>query len=251
MIAGMASLGVVGIAVHNGARVATLRRHGPARGGVRRHEALVGEGIGAPQRLLVLGDSAADGFALADPQDAFPFQVAMRVASVLGRPVEVSSVAENGATTAVVLRDQIPELARRGAEVVVLSVGVNDAAARHRPDRVHDDTDAMLRAARAAAPDARIVLLTCPDLSTAPRLPRPLRDLLGWSCRRVARAQVQAAAALGVPAAVVDGHVEARLYGADGFHPGPSGQAAMAELTVAALLPPMTRGRADPAGGRR
>ena len=235
LAAGLA-LGLLGVGTHNAVRIARLRREGPVAGGGRSHDAVLGEGLGDEVRLLVLGDSAADGFGIPDAEAAFPFQVATRLATAIGRRVRVASVAENGATTADLTAQQIPVLHRRGADVVVLAVGVNDAVKRHRPRQVRQETHDLLRAATAAAPDAHLVLLTCPDLGTAPRIPRPLRDLLGWSCRRVAKAQVRAATELGVAVATVDGRVDASMYGEDGFHPGPGGQAGMAELTVAALV---------------
>lgn len=233
-----AGLGLLGVAVHNATRVARLRRDGPAEGGERTHDAVVGEGLGEELRVLILGDSAADGFGITDAQLAFPRQVAVRLAAATGRRVRVASVAENGATTATLTRDQLPVLRRRGGDVdvVVLSVGVNDAVARHAPRQVRTETGALLDAARAAVPDADLVLVTCPDLGTAPRIPRPLRDLLGWSCRRVARAQLRAARDAGVAVAEIDGRVDASMYGVDGFHPGPLGQAGMADLVVAALF---------------
>ncbi len=170
----------------------------------------------------------------------------MRLAAATGRRVRVASVAENGATTATLTRDQLPVLrAARHVDVVVLSVGVNDAVARHAPRQVREETLALLEGARAAAPDADLVLVTCPDLGAAPRIPRPLRDLLGWSCRRVARAQLRAAREAGVPVAEIDGRVDASMYGSDGFHPGPLGQAGMADLVVEALVVTEPRGGAS------
>lgn len=236
-------LALVGVGAHNLVRVRALRRHAPAVAGARTHDATVGPRTGDALRLLVLGDSAADGFGIADAREAFPFRVASRLSEALDRRVEVASVAVSGAATADLLATQVPAVRAHAPDVLVLSVGVNDAVRRSPPASVRARTAALLDAVRAAAPAATTVLVTCPDLRTAPGIPRPLRDLLGWSCRRVARAQHAAASARGVPVAPLPARVDPTVYAADGFHPGPAGQDGMAAVAVAALLAAAPRSR--------
>jgi hypothetical protein len=78
----------------------------------------------------------------------------------------------------------------------------------------------MVRAIRAVAPDARIVLVGAPDLRHAPALPQPLRRLVGWLTGRVGRAQAGWLAEHGVD--VVEIGTPASDFGPDGFHPGPT-----------------------------
>lgn len=233
--AALAGAAATGVAAHNALRIRRVRRDAVA--GDRDHAATVGEGLGDALSLVVCGDSAADGFGIADAREAFPFQTASALAHATGRRVRVSALAVNGARTADVTTTQVPRLRALDPDVVVVSIGVNDAVARRAPKEVRADTVALLDAVASAVPDAQVVLVTCPDLGVAPGIPRPLRDLLGWSCRRVATAQQTVANRAGIAVAPLDVPGESHLFGDDGFHPGPPAQALMAHAAVAALLP--------------
>ncbi len=189
-----------------------------------------------PRYLVMLGDSAAAGHGLTDPEQAVPRRVARAVVAVDGRATAVRSVAVDGATTADVLTTQVE--AARGAEVVLIGVGANDALdARRTGGELTEATHQLLTAVRAvAAPDAHVVLHTCPDLSAAPGLPAVLRPAVGWRCRRTAQLQAAVAALHGVP--VIDlprGKLPREVFGTDGFHPGTEGHARMTERLVGLL----------------
>jgi lysophospholipase L1-like esterase len=202
--------------------------------------------VGLPARtVVVIGDSAAAGHGLPDADAALPRQVGRRLAARTGCAVEVVSLAVDGATTADVHADQVPRIPP-AAEVVVVGVGVNDAVRGRSPGRVQAATGRLLTAVRERAPEAVVVLLTCPDLAGAPGLPEVLRPVLGRSCRRVAAAQRAVAARLAVAVAPADGHLPAAAFGPDGFHPGPLGVAVLADRVDAAL-----RGRAATLRGGR
>jgi lysophospholipase L1-like esterase len=191
-------------------------------------------GRGDPLHLVVLGDSAAAGHGLPDADAGLARQVGRRLNARTGRPVRLTSEAVDGATTEDVLVTQVPALPRE-ADVVVVGVGVNDAVRGRRPAVVEAVTRRLLTAVREAAPRAAVVLLTCPDLASAPGLPRILRPALGGSCRRVAAAQRAAAAGSGVAIAGADGHLPAAAFGPDGFHPGTRGVAVLADRVDLAL----------------
>jgi lysophospholipase L1-like esterase len=189
-----------------------------------------------PRWLAVLGDSAAAGHDLGDPELAIARRVGRAMVAADGRATAVRSVAVDGATTADVLETQVDAAA--DAEVVLLGVGVNDAL---RPDRPHgevaDTTHRLLTAiAEVAAPGARILFLTCPDLSAAPGLPRVLRPLVGWRCRQIATAQAAVAAMHRV--ATIDvprSRLAPGMFGPDGFHPGALGHERLAARAAGLL----------------
>lgn len=186
-----------------------------------------------PRYLVMLGDSAAAGHGLDGADEAVPRRVARALVAADGRATAVRSVAVDGATTDDVLRTQVQ--AARGADVVLLGVGANDAFKAHRSlSEVADTTHCLLTAVReVAAPEARIVFHTCPDLSTAPGLPRVLRPVVGWRCRRIAEAQHAVATMHGVPVADLPRErLSHEVFGADRFHPGPVGHARLAERVV-------------------
>lgn len=221
--------------VYDARRIVSVRRGARSGPPVLDHTALVGEGLAEPLDLVVLGDSAAAGYGNADPREAFPFQVGARLADALAARVRIDALARSGATTRDVTMEQLPELAGRHADVVVVGVGVNDALGKRRSRTVRAETAAMLAALARTAPQATIALVGCPDLSTAPALPWPLDRLIGWRCRRVRTGQAAAAAAAGVAFAVYPRPPEPDMFGPDGLHPGPAGQRAAADMVVAVL----------------
>ncbi len=130
------------------------------------------------------------------------------------------------------LAEQLPAAA--GADLVVLGIGVNDAIKRTPRSELREQLRELLVTLRAiAARRGAVVLLGCPDLSAAPGVPLPLRPLLGWRCRAVARVQAEVAAALAVPLVPADrGLLRPEVFGPDGFHPGVVGH----ELLAAEVL---------------
>ncbi len=227
---------LAGMSLHNLVTVLRLRRAAGVDPGEHDPEAHVGEGTGTPLRLVVLGDSAARGYGLTDGRQAYPFQVAAQLASAAGRRVHVTSLATDGARTADLVATQVPTMRRLHPDVVVCSVGVNDALNRTPRRQLRDDTEALLTAVVAAAPGAPVAFAGTPDLSTAPGFPWPLKGLVGVACRRAHRVQRAVAATVPEVSFVAFPTPTPDMYGADGFHPGPRGQAAAAQRTVAALV---------------
>lgn len=192
-----------------------------------RHEARLA-GRGEPLRLVVIGDSAAAGHGLPDADAGLARQVAKRLNARTGRPVRVASRAVDGATTTDVHDRQVAEVPD-DADVVLVGVGVNDAIRGRSRARVVTTTEGLLAAIQRAAPRAEVVLMTCPDLGSAPGLPAVLRPVVRRWCRRVAAAQRAVAEDLGIAVAGADGHLPAAAFGPDGFHPGPWGVAILAD----------------------
>lgn len=225
----------VTLAGMNAARVARMRRHAGVEPGDHDHLATIGEGLGRPLRLLVIGDSAARGYGLADAGEALPFQVATRLAKATGRRIATAALATDGHTTADVLEAQAPVVKAHRPDVVVLLVGVNDAFKGRRTAQVRHDTRKLLTSLSADAPDAAITFVTCPNLRSAPGLAWPLNAVLGLRCRQVAAAQAAVAADLGVPTIPLTRPLREH-YGGDGFHPGAAGIAAVAEQVARTLV---------------
>ena len=189
-----------------------------------------------PRSLVMLGDSAAAGHGLVDPEDAVPRRVARALVAADGRATALCSVAVDGATTEDVLQTQVA--AARRADVVLLGVGANDAFKVHRSvSEVADTTHRLLMAIRkVAAPQAQVVFHSCPDLSMAPGLPTVLRPVVGWRCRRVAEAQQAVAAMHKIPVADLPRErLGEEVFGSDRFHPGVVGHARLAERVIAIL----------------
>lgn len=236
VVAGVVGLAVVACTATTLVRIRSLRRSAAVHAHDLDHTATVGEGMGAPVRLLVLGDSAARGYGLREVADTFPHQLATFLARAWGRPVHVTSLATDGHRTADLVTDQAPQARAARPDAVVVSVGVNDAIRMTPRDELEEATRALLVQVRATSDAAAAVtFVTCPDLGAAPGFPWPLNLAIGWRCRRVARLQRAVARDLGVPTVVLP-RPDAAMFGADGFHPGAAGQTAMAQVVVEALV---------------
>lgn len=191
-------------------------------------------GTSPPRTVAVLGDSAAAGHGLADPELALPRRVGRGLWAVDGRETHVRCAAVSGADTAAVTSSQLDDA--RDAEVVVLLAGVNDALSPRRRLRPAERTYERLLATLTADGSRRVVAVTCPDLSAAPALPRVLRPVVGLRCRSMARRQQRLAGrhgvgVVGLPAMVLPPEV----VGDDGLHPGVEGHRRLAEAIVDTL----------------
>ena len=228
-------LGLGALAAWEAAAVARVtRRVDP--GGRHDHAATLGTGIGEPLRVVLLGDSAVDGYGLR-AEESMPRQVAARLANRTGRRIEVRSTAVSGATTADVAAFQVPLLRAAGQiDAVVVGVGVNDALQRVRADAITAATREVVTAVRGLVPDAALAYIPCHDLTEAPGLGPVLRRVLGWRCRRVAQLQRRALDELDVPVAAADRRGTARMFGDDGLHPGVRGVEVISSLVVSALV---------------
>ncbi|MEX2550120.1 MAG: GDSL-type esterase/lipase family protein [Nitriliruptoraceae bacterium] len=222
------------VALHATHRVRRLRARGAEVVPLVHHLDLPGRF--PPRWLVVLGDSAAAGHGLADAEEAIARRIGRGLHGADGRATAVRSVAVDGATTAEVLDDQIE--AARDAEVVIVGVGVNDALRVIRTrSEVADTTYRLLRVLQdRAAEGASTILITCPDLSTAPGLPPVLRPIVGRRCRTIARAQEAVARMLGVATLDLErDRLPPEVFGSDGFHPGEVGNARLAARVVERL----------------
>lgn len=233
--AGVAGALLVGLAGSTVVRIQRIRRTAARHAHDLDTSGTVGEGLGEPVRLVVLGDSAARGFGLPEASSAFPQQVARRLAAATGRRVAVGSHATDGHRTADVLAEQVPLLRADAPDAVVVSVGVNDVVGRTPRGVLATATEQLLRGVEAAADGAVVVFVPCPDLGAAPGFGRALGTVVGWRCRRVAAIQLAVAGRLGV-ATVPLPRPDATMFGVDGFHPGASGHAAMAAGVADALV---------------
>ena len=194
-----------------------------------------GDQDGDPLHLVALGDSTTAGFGLTDPTLAFPYQVGVRLAEISGRPVRVTSLAMRGRRIRHVADEQVPRLKMLDPDVVVISVGSNDALGRRLPAQVEADTRALLVGVRTTVPDAEVVLGGAADLGDSPALPWPLRRLVSAACRWVTAAQRRAADEVGVPFSLLP-HQPPEHFGPDAFHGGEACHAEAAQVTVDALM---------------
>ncbi|WP_200209379.1 SGNH/GDSL hydrolase family protein [Micromonospora coerulea] len=229
---------VGGIAVLAGqAVVARHRRYAQPELGLALR-ATVGRAGGPSLRLVLLGDSSAVGVGV----DRFEETVGGQLAHLLaegptGRQVHLSSVGVAGSRSTDLATQVARALLGERPDVALILIGANDATAMTGPADAAAYLGSAVRRLREA--HVEVVVGTCPDLGAVRAVAAPLRQVLGWSGRRIARAQT--AAVLDAGGTVVDlGTETGPVFRADagtlchdGYHPSADGYRVWAH----ALLP--------------
>jgi lysophospholipase L1-like esterase len=195
-------------------------------------------GEGEPLNLVVLGDSVAAGVGVEHHRETLAGHLASRLATSRSRAVAWQVVALTGATAGDVLGLARQYAALAAADVVVVSVGVNDSKNLHPDRRWRAELTSLLDHVLAVAPSAEVVLIGLPPMETFPALPRALATLMGARARRVdAIGRAVAAARPRVRRIELAMEREEGLFAADGFHPSAVVHERLAEQISAVLAP--------------
>jgi lysophospholipase L1-like esterase len=199
----------------------------------------------APLRLVLLGDAFALGVGVEVVEETVGGQLAAMLADA-GAGVTLSTVAVSKARCS----DLATQVARAQLgpqpDVAVILIGANDAIHLVRPGEAAAALATAVRRLRDSG--TSVVVGTCPDLGAARAIAPPLRQLIGWYGRRVARAQAGAARAAGATVVDLAGQTgpvfraDPGMLCHDCFHPSADGYRMMAyalfpELAAAANLP--------------
>ena len=191
----------------------------------------------AGRHVVVIGDSVAAGVGVAHGEDT----VAGCLARALADPAATWAIHARGGLDArgvgALLDDPGVTDDLAAADVVVLSVGVNDLKAAHGLTRWGTDLDELLGGLVRAAPRAVAVLLGMPPVGTFPALPRRVRGLLGARAGRMDEVGIDVARRYGVRHLPLRADLleTADAFAADGFHPSARAHARLAELVVELL----------------
>lgn len=195
-----------------------------------------GDAEDPPLRLTMLGDSSAIGVGVGRVSDTVGGSLA-ELLSAQGHRVELSSVGVSGSRSIDLATQVARALLGVPPDVAVILVGANDATAVRRPAEAAAALGNAVRRLRAAG--VEVVVGTCPDLGAARSMAPPLRQIVGFIGRRVAKAQTAAVLAAGgepVDLAGITGPVFRADRGtlcADGYHPSADGY----RIWAHALLP--------------
>lgn len=195
------------------------------------------DGDGPESRVLVIGDSLAGGVGVGHHSETLAGGVARRLAERTGGPVHWQVRAQTGFTAREVI-SLVDPAEVSAADVVVLSVGANDAKNMHRPQQWRADLGELLATVTAGAADATpVVLLPVPILSMCPALPGVLGGVLGRRAEQFDAIATEVAADYPlirrferfVPPGGVD------LFAEDGFHPSAAFHAVYTEQIAEVL----------------
>jgi len=205
-----------------------------------------------PMRLVLLGDATALGVGVDRVADTVGGQLgALLAEGTTGRRVELSSVAVAGSRSSDLATQVARALVGPRPDVALMLVGTNDVTHVGRGADAAEHLGAACRRLRDAG--IPVVVGTCPDFGALRAFAPPLRQLLGWRSRGVARRQALAAVAAG--AVVVDlaartGAVfraDAGTLCHDGFHPSADGYRVWAHALLPAVQDASSvRGAASP-----
>lgn len=186
-------------------------------------------------KVVALGDSVTAGYAVDHHRSSVAGQLAVRLAERFDATVEWEACARTGATAGVALQ-LVSARALADADLVFVSIGVNDLKNLHSTARFRRELTALLDAVLAAGPRARVCLLGIPPLDHFPAFPRPLADALGWRGRAFDAIGVAAIAARERAFRIETSEpLAAEMFAEDGFHPSPALHAAFADAVMAGL----------------
>lgn len=195
-----------------------------------------------PIQVVGLGDSIIAGVGAATHTEALVGQVAAGLARHLSRSVAWRAHGKIGASAVAIVK-QAPE-AFEGVDpdVVVISTGVNDLLGLVRIHEWRRRIDALVERVRTEAPNALIVFCGLPPMHVFPRLPRPLRWVLGWRARHLDVVLAETVAPMDrVAVARFDGDVGPEAFSGDGFHPGVVGYRRFGEAMAARVATRFTQ----------
>ena len=186
-------------------------------------------------KVVAFGDSVTAGYAVAHHRESVAGALAARLANRYAAQVSWAVCAQSGATADVALGLVDPAVLA-DADLIFVSIGVNDAKNGHSTARFRRDVGALFDAILAAAPRAQVCLLGVPPLEHFPALPRPLADVMGWRGRvfdAIGKQEVKARPRmLRIEA---DGPLGPEMFAEDGFHPSVTLHAAFADAVMAQL----------------
>ncbi len=175
---------------------------------------------GTPLRVLAIGDSVIRGVGVDQLRDAYVGQAVDALSTRLSRPVDWAVLGRSGARAEHLLNEYLPALPAMPADVILLSVGVNDITGMTALRTWRKRVALLLDKLQEHSPSAVIGVAGIPPLGEFPLLPEPLRFASGQRglAFDAALAKVVAARSKAVHMRIdFDGRPGA--FCADGFHP--------------------------------
>ena len=131
-----------------------------------------------PDRVLITGDGAATGRGVRTHDLGLPGFLARSLTERTGRATDVDILVEDGMTSDDCGK-AVPTLDLDQYDIIVLSIGANEALSLVTPKKWQQSVATTTRAIRKATPSAtRIFLLAIPQYGVNPHFPRRLADVV-------------------------------------------------------------------------
>jgi acyl-CoA thioesterase I len=144
------------------------------------------------------------------------------------RESRLSNLCVSGATTADVLRDQLEKGVALNPDLVTVGIGINDIGHGLTLDQFSANYEKILITLKEKT-HAEIVVSNLPDVSSAPRIPGPMRNEYQQQIAQFSRRLEEIAARHGVTVFDIYTITKQELashpeyFSADGFHPSDAG----------------------------
>lgn len=202
-------------------------------------------GTGRPSlRVVAVGESTVAGVGAEDHDRALTGRFAAALAQRTGGAVSWHAAGRNGATAQRALRELVPRLEDERADLALVALGVNDVLRLRSPERYRTDLARLVGALRASLGDPPVLVSAVPPLERFPRLPQPLRGVLGLRARALDRAAARWGEAQ-ARVAYVRGELgdDPHVFASDGFHPSALGYARWGEQLATAAVALLARAR--------
>lgn len=177
-----------------------------------------------PLRILGLGDSTVAGVGVTDAHHGLIAQFSIALQDHSGRGVSWRSVGHSGATTKDILQSFLAEATEHPADVVVVSLGANDAKDLKPLGATIARFARLLDTLETAHPEAALLFSSLPAFYLFPTLPQPLRGIMYAHAQAIERSvrpliEARPRAFMSPPPS---GYHDT-FFAVDGFHPSVDG----------------------------
>jgi len=195
-------------------------------------------GAGAPLHLLAVGDSIIAGVGAASLSQALVGQAAAQLADRLGCRIDWTARGSIGADSNNVLHRLVTRLPETEADIIILSVGVNDVTGLTQVSRWQRNLTDLLTALHRHSPGAIIAVAGIPPLKGFPLLPQPLRTLFGLRGKTFDRAAWKVVSRYPWTVYVsLDFDPTPDKFSADGYHPSEASYTMFGQMMADRIAP--------------
>jgi lysophospholipase L1-like esterase len=190
-----------------------------------------------PIRVLGFGDSTIAGVGVTDAGHGLVAQFSLALGDELQRGVTWRAVGQSGATTKDLLRDFLPGATAEPADVVLISVGANDAKDLKPLGATINRFERLMTVLQEAHPDSVLLFSSLPAFHLFPTLPQPLRGIMyahAQAIERSVRPLIESS-----PRAFMSPpppRYSEGFFAVDGFHPSVQGYRDWARFTLSDAL---------------
>jgi lysophospholipase L1-like esterase len=186
--------------------------------------------------LLAIGDSIIDGAGAKIMEETLPVQFARALSGAKQRQVNWRVEGQSGLDITGLLQ-RLDSLEAGAADVVLISIGVNDVTGLSSTRHWRRSVACLLDRLQCEWPDARIIFAGLPPMSQFPLPPQPLRATLGWRAAKLDSIAAELCArgpnVIHVPTKI---DPQLHTFCEDGFHPSTESYQTWAKELVRAIL---------------